>query len=125
MSHTPGPWEWVTEDEGDVIILCKDGDYFEGFVLECSKCDSCKGTASRCTLPTAENAALIQAAPDMYDACEDIVRTPARALAGIQENDFVFDGSGGRWEKLAFTLYNMLISNASVAEQAIDRAKGE
>ena len=78
MSHTPGPWEWIAEDNGDLLILCRDGDIFEGFVLETKKCTSCYGTESRCTLPTLDNARLIAAAPDLLFAAE-------QALMSLEE----------------------------------------
>lgn len=40
-----------------------------------------------------------------------------RQLEIIQREGFVFDGSGDRWEKLAFTLYSALVETSTDAAE--------
>lgn len=47
------------------------------------------------------------------------------ALAKIQKHGFVFDGSGGRWEKLAFTLYSSLVEISFQSEMLIENYEAE
>jgi hypothetical protein len=42
------------------------------------------------------------------------------ALAIIQREGFVFDHSGGRWEKLAFTLYSDLVAISTDARHRLE-----
>jgi hypothetical protein len=43
-----------------------------------------------------------------------------RALAMIEKQKFVFDGTGGRWEKLAFTLYTDICEMSAHAEMVLE-----
>ena len=101
MSHTPGPWEWVAEDNGDLLILCREGDIYEGFVLETKKCASCRGTESSCTLPTLDNACLITTAPRLLQTLEDVRDDIALLLK-----------EGGRLEYYDFSRIDAVIAEA-------------
>lgn len=71
------------------------------------------------------NARLISAAPDMYGACEFSKEAPKRALAMMEREGFVFDNLDDRWQKLAFSLYTMLVESAGESEQALAKADGK
>jgi hypothetical protein len=43
----------------------------------------------------------------------------------MQREGFVIDDLDDRWQKLAFTLYTKLVQNATEADAAIAKAKGE
>jgi len=45
---------------------------------------------------------------ELYDFALFAQVFQSHALGIIKKEDFVFDGSGGRWEKLAFTFYSNL-----------------
>jgi len=62
---------------------------------------------------------------ELVEACEDVAKVPKEALDLIQRHGYVFDNNGGSWEKLAFTLYNMLIECGQETHAALARAKGE
>lgn len=62
---------------------------------------------------------------DMLEALESIKDLPGKCLAMFEREGFVFDGCGGKWEKLAFTLYSDIVSNAIQAKATIAKAKGE
>lgn len=55
----------------------------------------------------------------MTDLAELCQQKQAEALAIIRREGFIFDGSGGRWEKLAFTFYTKLVSLASASESYV------
>jgi len=53
----------------------------------------------------------------LLDFCEDASSRPSEARKIFAEQDFVFNNTGGRWEKLAFTLYTMIASTAAAADR--------
>ena len=62
---------------------------------------------------------------DLLAACELAANRPAEVQAMMRREGFVIDDLGDRWQKFAFTLYTMLVGNATQAQAAIDQAKGE
>ena len=52
-------------------------------------------------------------------ALEDFEKAQQEILAIIRRENFVFDNTGGRWEKLAFSLYTEICSISSIAKQAL------
>ena len=110
--HTPGPWEAIPFSdalEGDGVMVC-------GRVY--NVCD-CYGEN------VSANAYLIAAAPDLLALAELAEAKPKEVQAIMEEHDFVIDDLDDRWQKFAFTLYNMLVALACRSEVAIAKAKGE
>lgn len=68
---------------------------------------------------------LISAAPDMYESCEFSRDALKQIVAMIKREGFVIDNLDDRWQKLAFSLYTMLVENASQSEQALAKADGK
>jgi hypothetical protein len=61
----------------------------------------------------------------MHEVLEVVEDSPSAALAMIQGEGFTFDGSGGRWEKLAFSLYTHIVDLGEKARAAIAKAEEE
>lgn len=53
-------------------------------------------------------------------ALQNIEPESKKALAIIEREGFIFDGSGDRWEKLAFTLYSALVMASVWARQSLE-----
>jgi len=62
---------------------------------------------------------------DLLAACELAANRPAEVQAMMRREGFVIDDLEDRWQKFAFTLYTMLVGNATQAQTAIDQAEGE
>ena len=108
--HTPGPWDIYTGDDESIRIatderrICEMDIYIDDTDMA--------------------NARLIAAAPYMLEACWGTSKAPKEAVAIMKREGFVIDNLDDRWQKLAFTLYSMLVNNASMAEHAIAKAEG-
>ncbi len=59
----------------------------------------------------------------MRTALEATARASRQTLDIIQKENFVFDGSGDRWEKLAFTIYTELTQASTDAKDALAEAQ--
>ena len=118
-NHTPGPWE--QGDGSDRNLFCGSGDIL-GTVRP-----GTRGVVARVNPGISDslaNARLIAAAPYMLEACWGTSKAPKEAVAIMKREGFVIDNLDDRWQKLAFTLYSMLVNNASMAEHAIAKAEG-
>jgi len=62
---------------------------------------------------------------DLLALAELAEAKPKEVQAIMEEHDFVIDDLDDRWQKFAFTLYNMLVALACRSEVAIAKAKGE
>ena len=69
------------------------------------------------------HACAIAAIPDLLTACELAANRPAEVQAMMRREGFVIDDLEDRWQKFAFTLYTMLVGNATQAQAAIDAAR--
>lgn len=79
MPHSPGPWGWYWEDHS-MAILCGqtpkgDLDPLMRHVMSVSPCEACQERSekgawkwNRCGTPSEDDARLIAAAPDLYEA---------------------------------------------------------
>lgn len=56
-------------------------------------------------------------------ALTDVAAMQPRALLLFRTEGFVFNGSGGVWEKLAFTLYTMLVEAHEKCQAVLDDAE--
>lgn len=68
---TDGPWHWEMVDPTVMALYGPRGDY--DFVLWSSICEACAERGNCCTAPRKENADLIAAAPELYDALEELL----------------------------------------------------
>ncbi len=59
----------------------------------------------------------------LTEALEATARASRQTLDIIQKENFVFDGSGDRWEKLAFTIYTELTQASTDAKDALAEAQ--
>jgi citrate synthase len=57
--------------------------------------------------------------------CETAIGQIDQAQTIMRDNGYVIDDLSNRWQKLAFTLYNLLVETATEAEAVRDRVKGE
>lgn len=109
---TPGPWHIDNRGSHGIEV----GTYFRAnptmFNSLAEKID------------TQANANLIAAAPDMYDVCKSICKSADEALIIMKREGFVIDNLDDRWQKLAFTLYSAIVSDAVQSEYAIVKADG-
>ena len=62
---------------------------------------------------------------DLLAACEHTAGKPSEAIEIMRREGFVIDNLDEPWQKFAFTLYTMLVGNATQAQAAIDKAEGE
>jgi len=65
------------------------------------------------------------AASDLLEACKLAANRPSEVQAMMRREGFVIDDLKDRWQKFAFTLYTMLVGNATQAQTAIDQAEVE
>lgn len=65
------------------------------------------------------------AAPDLLEVSEVVAARPAQAQEMMEREGFVIDDLDDHWQKLAFTLYTYLAEDATQAEAAIAKTKGE
>lgn len=111
--HTPGPWKWNrnglhSTKSGRVLVW---------------------GNIDNVGLPrvgvSADDCDLIEAAPDLLEACEVTATLPDEAQEIMRREGFVIDNLDDRWQKFAFTLYTMIAASASQAAAAIAKARGD
>ena len=62
---------------------------------------------------------------ELVALCEYVHKQSYIALDKIRRNDFVFDNLDDRWQKLAFTLYTMLVEESDRAGSLLDRIEEE
>ena len=85
MTHTPGPWKWSVGDP-QIIILHTGEDYIgDANILWADRCKACAERDARCGWPKKEDANLIAAAPEMYEALKNLADTPAHDTEAIAE----------------------------------------
>lgn len=60
---------------------------------------------------------------DLVTTLEIAETRPEEAIDICRKEGFVFDGEQGRWQKLAFTFYTALASDAGNASRSIVKAK--
>ena len=72
-----------------------------------------------------DDAVFLGAADELLAACEVAATRPSEVQAMMRREGFVIDDLEDRWQKFAFTLYTMLVGNATQAQAAIDKAKGD
>ena len=56
----------------------------------------------------------------LADELREVVYMPREALTICRKRRFVFDKRGGRWEKLAFTFYCLMVERAQSAERILN-----
>ena len=71
------------------------------------------------------NVHLMATAPDLLAACEITAALPDEVQEIMRREGFVIDDLDDRWQKFAFTLYTMIAENASNANAAIAKARGD
>jgi len=111
---TPGPWgieksSVITEE----LEICD--------ISYCDKNGSGKWIFGELSQA---NARLIAAAPEMYAALGRESERPAKARDMMEREGFVIDNLDDRWQKLAFSLYTMLVEGASDSDAALAKAEG-
>ena len=111
MAHTLG--DWTISNCGD-FIEAKGEPICQGFDKTEENFPNWEG-----------NRSVLVAAPDLLAACELAANRPSEVQAMMRREGFVIDDLEDRWQKFAFTLYTMLVGNATQAQTAIDQAKGE
>jgi len=55
----------------------------------------------------------------LVEACKVAQMKPGEVRKVMEDNDFVIDNLKDRWQKLAFTLYTIIVETATDAEAAI------
>jgi hypothetical protein len=60
----------------------------------------------------------------MYAALGRESERPAKARDMMEREGFVIDNLDDRWQKLAFSLYTMLVEGASDSDAALAKAEG-
>lgn len=77
-----------------------------------------------CGCKSTEYEAKIAHLQECLDEAEKVLQSTSEAsrkqLDIIQAEGFVFNGEGGRWEKLAFTLYSALVEVSTDARHWIE-----
>lgn len=68
---TLGPWEWIAPDHS-VTFLAPAAEPLNAIVTV-RTCSSCDKRQSNCCAPSEANARLIAAAPELYEALENLV----------------------------------------------------
>ena len=72
---TKGPWHWEVEDGSFMGLYRPDGPLgVDSFVMWAQICTACQERGNRCTAPNDANAHLIAAAPELYEALENVVK---------------------------------------------------
>lgn len=83
---TEGPWEWYEPDPSVIVLGTKDLQAFEGFVLDCARCESCLASGGDCSLPGSEDRAFIARArtdiPELIAEVEEL-RDKFNALRSV------------------------------------------
>ena len=111
MAHTLEEWSLRYGDFPNLTIAAPDHDICEMIYRDREETD--------------EYAYLIAAVPDLLAACELAANRPAEVQAMMRRERFVIDNLEDRWQKFAFTLYTMLVGNATQAQAAIDKAEAK
>lgn len=117
MSHAQGPWE--IGDGSDRNLFCGSGDIL-GAVRP-----GARGVIARVNTGIADHAAnarLIAAAPELADVAMAVSKRPDECKRMFEREGFIFDGTGGRWEKLALSLYTILVIDCEAATEALRKA---
>lgn len=114
--HTPGPWE--------PMVGCRSGKV-RGIRAGSVNVVNFNGISRPMSDEGQANARLMLAATDMREVLGVVENNPCEMIAMFEREGFVFDGSGGRWEKLAFTLYSHMVDTADKAAAIISKAEGK
>lgn len=59
---------------------------------------------------------------ELLAALKEVKNAPRDMLDMMNREGIVFDGTGGKWEKLALTLYSQIVATAKIAKDAIASA---
>jgi hypothetical protein len=115
-NNTPGPWVAELYEGGafDIRPFGEDGPILAG-----------RNAWHEKELEMAANARLIAAAPEMYDGHRRNSERPKEAISMMEREGFVINNLDDRWQKLAFTLYTMLVESASDSDALIAKADGK
>ena len=65
---------------------------------------------------------LHESAPRLLLALKQVAAQQQRTVDWIRTHNVVFDGDGGKWEKVAFSIYTDLVVVTSLSEEAIKEA---
>ena len=67
-------------------------------------------------------ARLLDEAAELADVAMAVSKRPDECKRMFEREGFIFDGTGGRWEKLALSLYTMLVIDCEAATEALRKA---
>ena len=114
FKHTPGPWKVGKSVTNQMIIMDKNNICISAITEWPDDISRYKADAR-----------LIAAAPEMLEAHGKHSTVAEEALAIIKRENYVFDNiDNDRWQKLAFTLYSVLVDIQARSRSEVERATG-
>ena len=123
LKHTPGPWSYIGDDDGDFVV-------FAGGEFVCNIGESPFAAVSEYPETTIvafdtdqANARLISAAPDLLEACRELLSEAVILSEDYLEcfDDYADDAAIQGWDKAR---WKRALAAAKKAKAAIAKAEG-